>query len=76
MEKKFKIIDTRNGHSILVDFDRFYEILDTTIFEYYEINEIHKPYMYVYGCFVHDLVKEGSVKIDHIIFGIFEGSEI
>ena len=72
MEKKFKIIDTRTGQEVVVDFDRFYEILDITIFEYYEINEIHKPYMYVYGCFVHELVKEGSVEIDQSIFEICE----
>lgn len=72
MEKKFKIIDTKTGEGVVVDFDRFYELLDITISEYYEINEIHKPYMYVYGCFIHELVKEDSVKIDNYIFEIFE----
>ena len=72
MEKKFKIIDTKTGQEVIVDFDRFYELLDITIFEHYEINEIHKPYMYVYGCFVHELVKEGSVQIENYIFEVFE----
>ena len=72
MEKKFKIIDTKTGEGVVVDFDRFYELLDITISEYYEINEIQKPYMYVYGCFIHELVKDDSVKIDNYIFEIFE----
>ena len=72
MEKKFKIIDTKTGQEVIVDFDRFYELLDMTISEYYEINEIKKPYMYIYGCFIHELVKEDSVKIDHTIFEVFE----
>lgn len=72
MEKKFKIIDTKTEQELIVDFDSFYEILDATISTYYEINEIKEPYMYVYGCVIHELVKEGSVKIDHYIFEIFE----
>ena len=72
MEKKFKIIDTKTGQEIIVDFDRFYEILYITFFEYFEISEMKKPYMYVFGCAIHKLVKEGSVKIDNFIFEVFE----
>lgn len=71
MEKKFKIIDTKTGQEVIVDFDRFYEILAITISTHYEINEIQEPYMYVYGCAIHELVKEGSVKIDKYIFEVF-----
>lgn len=75
MEKKLKMIDTKTSQEVIVDFDRFYETLDMAISKYYEINETQKSYMYVYGCVIHELIKEGSVKIDHYIFKLFEGNK-